>query len=330
MEKFLKTIKNSKKIALFSHESPDPDTIGSTIAMFLALKVLKKDVGMFCETENLSKYHFLPEVKTFNGKISNDFDLLISIDLANENMLGKYKDYFLSHTNTIKLDHHMGGGDYATQNVTKPYSACAILIYEIITKLKVKITSQIATCLYFAICGDTGTFRYSNTDSKTLLVASKLLDFGADSQYVFKEFFEKKQTNHVKLSSKILFEAETNEKFGYAVLCAESSDYKKFNIDPENDNLSNLPNTYLSCGYSIAFILKEKSDGVHCSLRSKADIDVSKLAEQFGGGGHKNASGCKFDCSISKAKKRLCEQIEKILGESYVKWYWDCKRRKTW
>ena len=89
-------------------------------------------------------------------------------------------------------------------------------------------------------------------------------------------------------------------------------DYQKFGVS-EEEVIGNLPNTYLNCGYKVAVVLKEKDDGIHCSLRSKFEFDCSKIAEVFGGGGHKNASGCKIENSLSEAKTLMANAIKEYL-----------------
>ena len=314
MKKTIKLIKKAKKIALFSHENPDPDTIGSTLALRDILLKMGKEVHLFCESKISENYYFLEDAKLYEENLK-EYDCLISVDVASEKMLGKYQDNFLNAENTIRIDHHIKGDNFAKHNIVKPYSACAILIFELAKLLKIKINSEIATKLFFAICGDTGIFRNNNTDSMTFEVVSKLLENGAEIRKVYSEFFDKKTVSYVKMSSHCLEGAITNDEFGYALLIAKKEDYEKYGVDSENDNLGNLPNSYLSCGYKIAVILKEKDDGIHCSLRSKFEFDVSKIAQNFGGGGHKNASGCSIIDSVENATMKMEDAIRVYLSE---------------
>jgi phosphoesterase RecJ-like protein len=175
MRDIIKLIKKSKKIALFSHSNPDPDTIGSTLALYEALVSLKKDVYVYCDVENGENYAFLEYYARYNTEELEGFDLYISVDIPTNTMFGKYEEAFVNFPNTIKLDHHANGVDFSKNRLVKTYSACALVVYELLKKLKVKITPSIATSLYFGICGDTGLFRNSNTDSKTFEVCADLL-----------------------------------------------------------------------------------------------------------------------------------------------------------
>lgn len=316
MKKIIKLLKKSQKIALFSHISPDPDTIGSTMALFYVLKAMKKDVYLFCDDEHIDKFSFLDADKLYNmANLSENFDAFIAVDISSLDRVGeKFAEIFDGFKNTIKIDHHKAGDDFAKINLMKPYSACAILIYEIITKLKIKINPQIATLLYFAICGDTGGFRYTNTDALTFEICAKLLGCGADIRWIYAEFFDKKTVPSLKLSSFALMNAKLDDELGYALMTIKNDDYKKFEAD-ESEYIGNLPNLYLNCGYKIAVIIKEKSDGVKASLRSKFEYDCSIIAQKFGGGGHKNASGISFDKEISllDAQKDIEVQLRDYL-----------------
>ena len=311
MKKILKKLKHAKKIALFSHLSADPDTIGSTLALYYALKSLKKEVSCFCDDDTLEKFDFLDATKIYNiDDINSDFDLFVAIDIANADRLGKFEEIFSKNKN-MRIDHHKSGDNFAELNFMKPHSACSVLIFEILKKLKVKITKEIATLLYFGICGDTGGFRYNNTDALTFGVCEKLLNFGADIRRVYNEFFDKKTTPVLKLTSYVLMNAQTNEDIGYAILKLSKDDYQKFGVD-ETEYVGNLPNLYLNCGYKIAFIVKEKSDGIRVSLRSKYNYDCSLIAEQFGGGGHRNASGINFE---NKSFDEVLTLVENAVAE---------------
>lgn len=318
MKQTLKLLKKSKNIALVSHASPDPDTIGSTLALYESLTLLGKSLCLFCDAEKNENFAFLDNYEKYNAlDVSKlkDFDLVVAVDVASESMLGEFAEAFLSCENTLRIDHHSSGSNYAKHNLMIPYSACAVLIYEIIKNLKIKLNKTIATDLYFGICGDTGIFKNNNTDSITFNVCAELFDAGAEFRKIYTEFFEKKTVPYIKLTSNALLNASLDDELKFAIISVSAEDYEKFGASA-NENIGNLPHSYLNCGYKIAVILKEKEDGVHCSFRSKFEYDCSKIAETFGGGGHKNASGCKIDAPLKEAKLQVENAVKKyLLGE---------------
>ena len=316
MLNIIKLLKKSKNIAIFSHKGPDPDAIGSALALFKALKKMGKNVSLFCDDEmNGGNFGFLTGFEEYNKTDLSGFDLYVSVDVASGELLGKFEEHFSKFDSTIKIDHHSAGTNFAKHNLVKTYSACAILIYEILKHLKVKIDKDIATCLYFGICGDTGIFKNNNTDSKTFLVCSELLDLGADFRLVYSEFFEKRTLSNLYLTSNAIMTAYVSDDQSFSVMTVSTDDYDKFGAN-ENEHIGNLPHSFLNCGHKISAILKQKNDGIHCSFRSKFEYDVSKIAAKFGGGGHKNASGCMFIDSLQSAEKQVIEAIKNYLKET--------------
>ena len=311
MKRLKKLLKKSKNIALISHVSPDPDTIGSTLALKKILEAKNINISILVDSEKNFAYDFLDDYKFYKFDTTYnflEFDKIIFVDVPTASKLGCFENLINFDVETIRIDHHINGDNFAKHNFVKPYSACAILIFELANILKVNITPEIATYLYFAICGDTGVFKNSNTDSLTFSICSKLIDFGANMHKIYSEFFEKKTVTYLKLSSFALLNAKTNDGFGFAIMSLSANDYQQFDAS-ENESVGNLPNLYLACGYKIAAILKETNDGIRCSLRCKPAYDCSKIAEQFGGGGHKNASGCNFDCSLECAVTLLEQSL---------------------
>lgn len=315
MQNIVKLLKKSKNIAIFSHKGPDPDAVGSALALYKALKKIGKNVSLFCDDEmDGGNFGFLNGFDDYNKSDLSDFDLFVSVDIASGELLGKYEEQFSQFGVSLKIDHHSSGANFAKHNYVKPYSACAIIIYELLKHMKIKIDKEIATCLYFGICGDTGIFKNNNTDSKTFLVCADLLDLGADYRQVYSEFFEKRTLSNLYLTSNAIMSAYVDDEIGFSVMTVSIDDYERFGAN-ENEHIGNLPHTFLNCGHKISAILKQKQDGIHCSFRSKFDYDVSKIAEKFGGGGHKNASGCSIIDSLSNAERQVTEAIKNYLKE---------------
>lgn len=311
MEKYLKILKSAKTVALFAHVSPDPDTIGSVLALAEILEKMGKKVHMFSPDFLPENYYFIEKTNEFKDE-PETYDLLVAVDVSSYNRLGRFEDYFRAHPNTLRIDHHVVAEGIDSVNKVFPYSACAIGIFEIAKKLKVKLSPSIATELYFGICGDTGIFKNNNTDSQTFEVCAQLLKAGAEPRKVYSEFFEKKTIPYIHLSSHILLNAKINKKLGYAVMTVSVDDYNKYGAALE-ENVSGLPHSYLNAGCKIAVILKEKEDGIHCSFRSKYEYDVAAIAEKFEGGGHKNASGARVPGTLKGVATKVEKEIKEYL-----------------
>ena len=164
----------------------------------------------------------------------------------------------------------------------------------------------------FIINSSTSSIPYSISKFFTSLIKRLSSQFGILK--VYSEFFDKKTVPYLKLTSNTLLNAEIDDEYGFVVMTASIKDFEKFGVD-SSESVGNLANTYLNCGYKIAVILKEREDGIHCSFRSKLDYDVSKIAEKFGGGGHKNASGCLIIDSLTNAENLVEKEIKNYLKE---------------
>lgn len=314
MRNIINLLKKSKNIAIFSHKSPDPDAVGSAIALKLALEKIGKHVSLFCEDNLNGNYLFLEGVEKYNKDELVGHDLYLSIDVASPQLLGCLEEVFASFENTAKIDHHSSGTVFAKQELVQIESACAIVIFDLINAMKIKLDDKIATCLYFAICGDTGIFRNNNINSKVFAVCSTLMDLGADYGKVYSEFFDKRTLPNLLITSNAILNANIDEENKISVMSVSKKDYEKFNADPA-EHIGNLPNAFLNCGFKISAILKQKDEEIRCSFRSKSEYEVSKIAEVFGGGGHKNASGCSFKCSLKDAEKQVETAIKNYLKE---------------
>jgi len=312
----IKLLKKSKNIAIFSHKGPDPDTVGSSLALFKGLKKMGKNVSLFCDDEMTGgNYGFLAGFEEYNKSDLSGFDLYVSVDVAAGELLGKFEEQFSKFDVSLKIDHHEAGTNFAKHNLVKQYAACAILIFELLKHLKVKIDKDISTCLYLGICGDTGIFKNNNLDSKTFAVCSELLELGAEYKKVYSDFFEKRTLANLYLTSNAIMSAYVNDELEFSVMTVSSDDYDRFGANV-NEHIGNLPHSFLNCGHKISAILKQKQDGIHVSFRSKAEYDVSKIAAKFGGGGHKNAAACSIIDGIGVAEKQVIEAIKNYLKET--------------
>ena len=199
-------------MAVFGHQSPDGDCLGSISAISFLCKIYNKRVDAFIDDEISKKYSFI-EIDNLN-KVEFDeknYDWLISVDVASAKMLGKYKDVFLNFENTIIIDHHKNRdliGKVVYVNSSKP--SCSEIIYDIIKKFKRKIDQKTATMLYLGISDDTGCFLHDNTTSECHISAGELIKLGADFKTINYNIFKLQTTKSFDmcnlLNSQIVFD----------------------------------------------------------------------------------------------------------------------------
>ncbi|MDD4685724.1 MAG: bifunctional oligoribonuclease/PAP phosphatase NrnA [Clostridia bacterium] len=316
MRHIIEMINSANKIALITHTKPDPDAIGSVWALYFALKQLNKKVSVFFEEPLPKIFDYLEPVINdvyYNGTNLKDNDLIIALDIANTKLLGKLKEPYVKFKNSVCIDHHPmrkmeAGYEFVVDN------ACATteILYDLFFTMEIKITKQIANCIYTGIVGDTGRFLYSNTNAKTFKMAYELAKNNADINFI-NTILMNKITKELAKGIKILF---SNLDFRGNILFSTLSlkDYKIEKISPVSSAdligyLTDIENI------DIFIVLNEKSKNkISASLRSNNKYDISIVAKQFGGGGHKQASGLQeMIGDIGEVKENIYKYISNNL-----------------
>lgn len=320
MKEIMEAINKSKNVALFTHTKPDPDAIGSIVAMQQALKQLNKNSTVFLEEGLELKLDFIKfENVSFDFSEMEDFDLAIVLDVANLSLLNKFENQFKRFENSICIDHHMMREQISKNDfVETSASATSEILFDLFSEMNLTLTPVIASCLYLGIVGDTGRFLHNNTTAKTLKVASLLIESGADINHINKNLFLK-ATKELTLGTKILF---NNLDFRDNILISHLrlTDYKNEKIRPvSSSELIGLLNGIENI--DIVIVLNEKNKNeINVSLRSTENFDVSLVANHFGGGGHKQASGFQnIKGDILQVKETIYNYIQENLNKIKIK-----------
>ena len=307
----LKEAKGS--ILILTHENPDGDSLGSGLALYQFLKKQGKDVYIGSKDGVPHFLDFLPKsdevIRLPDGRF---YDIGIIVDASGFYRAGAD----VKVGKKIRIDHHIGGEFYGRHDYIDPkVPATAVLVYELIKNWdETAIDKDIATCIYTGLATDTGFFRYSNTDERAFDLAKELLHYGVDPYYVYTMFSERESLNKMKLISKVLETLQLYEDGQVAGIII----FKKFLDETgttyeDTEGLVNYPRAIE--GVKLAFALIERPDeGVwKVSLRAKDDVNVGKIAERLGGGGHRYASGAKI--KARDYKEALNKVLEAIRAE---------------
>lgn len=288
-------IKESKSILLFAHSRPDGDTIGSVLALREYVMSLGKEVDIACfdpyptYLESLSAGHF----KFPDHLDLKKYSLIIAADSV-ERGFQKVKDLFEKNQVTALIDHHPDIAIRGDINMLdSKFSSVCEIIYDFFEAIHVEITRQTATFLLLGILSDTGMFQHSNTTPRVMEVASRLMKAGAPMAKIVETTFANKNISTLKLWGKAFEKAKINPGNGMIVSVLTQKELEECGADTEDvAQVSGILNTVP--GTKFALILSERGGGViKGSLRSEEykGVDVSRIAAQFGGGGHKLASG---------------------------------------
>ena len=317
MNDILQTIQGSKKIGISFHTSPDGDSLGSSLGLLQGVRKLGKDAYIICIEDMPETFKFLPynnEIENSDGSVLEGTDCVIILDCGNVERINAKIDFNNKQYTVINIDHHVSNGLYGDYNYVDSNSACmGEIVYEMLKSLNVEVDKDIASCLYTSILTDTGSFRYSNTTSKTHSIAGNLINTGIDFSEIHRFIFDSKDFNRFKLYGMVFDNMELIN--GNICLMTVANDmFEKLNIDPNTDT-----SDIVSFGNSIqpvevTILLKEKGEEIKISLRSKTKVDVRKIAETVGGGGHIRAAGASIKGkSLSEVKEILLQLVENEL-----------------
>lgn len=307
------SVNHSDKIAVISHINPDGDSLGSSMALGLALKKICGDVDIFVNGEIPERYKFLPQInraKLYDEESDKKYDYCFVLDCGDETRLG-YSEKLLSQSKTIiNIDHHVSNNMFGHINIVdnQASSACEI-VYRLIKDFFFMDDIEISTCIYTGISTDTGNFVYDNTSAKTHKIASKLLKTGIDIQEISYHLYQSKSLRSVKFLGYVLNNLETSYDGRVVIITIPLTLLQQYSVsDDEVEGVINYARDIK--GVEVAVLIKELGvNKVKLGFRSKTEVDVSKLAMEFGGGGHKKASGATVYNSLEEVKNSLEEKL---------------------
>lgn len=314
----IKLIDKSKNIFIASHINPDGDNIGSILALGLGLKKLSKNVNILKTDKIPDDFNFLPGIdliQEYKDDMKVD-DLFIVLDSSDEDRLGALKQLLESTPNIINIDHHISNTNFGKINIvdTKA-SATGELVYKLLEKMDIKLDKDIGTNLYTAISTDSGSFKYESVTSETHKIVANLLELGIDHSNININLYEKISMKRFKLNNNILSNAKfyNNGQIAIAKATQEILKDTETTMEDTDDIVSALRQIDT---VEVACLLKEfQKKEIKISLRSKEYVDVSAICNNFGGGGHIRAAGCKIEEDINVAEDLLLKEINKIIGD---------------
>ena len=314
-------VKKVKKILLNCHRGPDPDGIGSTLAMRLVLVNMGKEVEIICPSGPISKqasyltgYDWIRLGVDFGKFDFSKFDLFITLDTPNVSLLTGKDAGKMPDIKTVIVDHHhlsTLSGDIRLIDETA--TSVGEMLYDVFEDWGIKFNRDIAECLLTSIIGDTGAFAYPNVTPKTLSIASKLMALGPDKNMIADRIYRSEDFEMIKFWSAILskMEIDRDHKFVYSFMSYD--EYKKFSrLDDAKAKAASLFAPIVE-GTNFGFIgIEEKPKYMTVSFRGRTDFDTSVIAKELGGGGHKVASATKIEgLSFEDASNKVLETARK-------------------
>lgn len=309
---FVDIVHQHQRFLLTTHVRPDGDGIGSLVALREALLHLGKQVQLVISSVFPVRYRFLdPDqvIQQFTppGDAFRANDAAIVLDTGTWNQLADFGPFLRQLPVTkVVIDHHLTQDDLqSTRFVDTKAEATGRLVFEAITALGVPLGPTTANALFVALAMDTGWFRHTNTNAATFALAERLAQAGAQPTTVYDLLFEQSTLPRMKLIGLILERMTLcgNNRIAYTEI--HRSDYSATGATPQDsEDLVNFTRSIGDVEVGLLF-MEQPRGGVKISFRSRSKVDVARLAEHFGGGGHRLASGAIVDAPLEEVRTRV-------------------------
>ena len=320
----LEEINNSKRILLNCHRSPDPDSIGSSLAMFEVLKKKGKEVKIVGPSNIAEECRFLPnseliEKIDFNNFSFDKWDLFIALDSSSWEMITDIVESKRLPIKTLAIDHHATNQRFGNVNlIDEKVSSTAEMIYLILKDWNFEVSQTIAQSILTGIIGDTGAFQFPNTTLQTFEIVKELIQKGADKDEIVFNLYRNYSLNTLRLWGEILKEISVDEKGGFVWSAIPNDVYQKLGSPTSAKELaaSFFAPTVRNTDFGMIMVEQEKGI-LNISFRTRTGFDVAKIASALGGGGHKEAAGASVSgLEFQKAVEKVLETARRIVNEN--------------
>jgi phosphoesterase RecJ-like protein len=314
LAQIVEAIRARRRFVISSHVRPDGDAIGSQLAMAHALRHLGKDARLVNRDSPPAPLRVFPGVDDIEvaERIDDPGDAVIVMecgDLTRTGVEGFERGF------VINIDHHLGNSMYGALNwFDAGAAACGEMVFDLIRELGVPLTREIATHVYIAILTDTGSFHYSSISPRTFDICRQCVEAGIDPPAIARAIFDSNNLGRLKLFGAVLsgMALDPSGRIATVYVDRKLTDETGGTYE-DTEGLVNLPLTVKEIE-AVAFFKEAGPDDWRVSLRSKGEVDVNAIALEFGGGGHKNASGCsalgRFEDLKALFQRKILQQIE--------------------
>lgn len=308
--RIVEAIRERRRFVVSSHVRPDGDSIGSSVAMALALKALGKDARVVHADPAPAPFAPFPGVGDIvvSPDAGDGYDAAIIMECGD---LGRTGVSGLDRSFVINIDHHPGNTGFGDLCWFDPRAAaCAEMVFDLIRTLGAPFTREIATQIYLGILTDTGSFHYSGISPKTFAICKAALEAGVDPQNVARQVYDSYNMGRIRLFGAVLNAMRVDSSGRIAAIYLDNAMLQASGGTYEDtDGLINEP---LKVKEIVAVVFFKQIEGneYRVSMRSKGDVDVGAVAKEYGGGGHRNAAGCTAGGPIDDLRSVFVEKIE--------------------
>ncbi|MFN8002329.1 MAG: bifunctional oligoribonuclease/PAP phosphatase NrnA [Acidobacteriota bacterium] len=312
----IELIEKHERFAITSHIRPDGDSLGSSLALCWILRGLKKDAEVIMCDHVPHAYRKLPGAEDVRvvKDIDRSYDAVFVIECSDVDRPGlpSLKDQFV-----VNIDHHSTTALFGDLNwIDSTAAAVGEMIYNLAKAIGSKISSEIASCVYAALLTDTGSFHFSNTTERTFKIASELVRHGAQPAKLSQAIFYNYPYAKVRLVGAVLSTLQRDETGRIAwIKMSKDAMSQTGATEDDSDGIINYPLT-VGDVEAVAFFRELPNDTYRISLRSKNRVNVARVAEQFGGGGHANAAGFTIKANYETLSSEVIEKLKDAVAQA--------------
>jgi len=319
LDRIVDILRGAKRVLLVTHIHPDGDALGSQLGLGFILEAMGKEVFLYGESAISHLYDFLPGGEKLRTELppTGQFDCAVALDCGDCFRLGLQRETLLTATPFVVIDHHAGHQEFGCQRwVDAKRASTGEMVYDLAIALGVELSYEAAYCLYTAIVSDTGSFKYSSTTADTFRVAGALLGKGVKPSEVAGKLFDNFSVNRLRLMTDVLETLTLHADDRLALITVSQEMLARTGTEmADTETFINYPRSLHTV--KVAVFIKEGPEGmVSVSMRSKGtDCDVAVLAARFGGGGHRNAAGCKWaESTVEAVRQQLLPELLTMVG----------------
>lgn len=317
---FVDLVRAHQHFLLTTHVRPDPDGLGSQLALADILAGMGKDVQMVIASDWPPRYNFLDPDRRIQryqppGVAHRQTEVIIVLDTGTWNQLGNFGDFLkASAAKKAVIDHHISQDDLGGLRLQDTSAeATGRLVYEAAQALGQTVSKEAASFLFAALATDTGWFRHQNTSAATFALAEKLVQAGAQPTWLYDQIYEQNTVARINLLGLVLQRLQVTDGGKIAYSEVFKDDYAKTGAIPQ-DTEDAVSYTRSIAGAEVGLLfLEQPAGGIKISFRSRSSVDVAKIAESFAGGGHRLASGATLHTSMADAQKRVLDAVRRAL-----------------
>ena len=312
LKEIIEKIKNSKSFLITAHVSLEGDALGSELATYALLRKLKKRVVIYNNDHTPPIYKFLPHSGVIKNVLKEDkFDVAIVLDCSDSSRTGRVKDYLARAKCIINIDHHISNTFFGDINLvdSKASSACQIL-YRLCDKIEI-MDKNIALCLYTGIFTDTGNFTYTNTTKETHRIVANLMHYGVSPRLIYENVHSLCEDKDLKLIGKIIshLKFDASRRICWAIINKwKDKDYDLTEV------IFSIMRLLKNVEVLILFKKVDKNK-IRVNFRSRPTVDVNRIAQFFGGGGHKSASGTTIEGELAQAERKVISFVKRYTNK---------------